>query len=77
MKANFKRAGIVGLTVHDLRRTSATLVYNGLAGDMEAAARHIADTPEMAERTYVQKSVEVKLPGLKAIGAMIAEAKAA
>lgn len=74
-KALFRRAGIGDVTPHDLRRTSATFVYNELRGNLDAAAAHIADTKAMAEKTYVQKSVDVKLPGIEAIGKLIAKAR--
>lgn len=74
-KALYRRAGLKNIHVHDLRRTSATYVYNESEGDMTAAARHIADTPEMAERTYVQKDVKVKLPGIQAIGSVLDRAR--
>ncbi len=73
-KALYRRAGLENLTRHDLRRSSATFVYNGLEGNVEAAARHIADTKEMAERVYIQKAAEVKLPGIEAIGKVMREA---
>lgn len=71
----YRRAGIKNLTTHDLRRSSATYVYNELEGDLEKAAAHIADTKEMAERTYIQKDPNVKLPGMRAVGAVLARAR--
>jgi len=76
-RALYKRAGVAGVTTHDLRRTSATFVHNELGGDLDAAARHIADTKEMAAKTYVQADPKVKLPGLQAIGRVMAEARKA
>lgn len=74
VKALYKRAGIENMHTHDLRRSSATLVYNA-TGSMDTAASHIEDTKEQAERTYVQKAVETKLPGIRAISEVIAKAR--
>ena len=63
------------LEAHFKSIRAATIVYNELDGDLGAAAKHIADTPEMAERTYVQKDVRVKLPGLQAVAAVIGRAR--
>jgi integrase len=76
LKQLFKRAGCPDLRVHDLRRSSATFVYNGLEGNLSAAARHIADTEKMAEAVYVQKDVTKNLAGIDAISAVINGARA-
>lgn len=76
-KRLFARAGMPSLRIHDIRRTSATLVYHGLGGDMASAAKHIGDSPQMAEAVYVQKRADANLPGIKAVSAVIANARKA
>lgn len=75
MKRLFARAGMPDLRVHDLRRTSATLVYHALGGDLSGAAKHIGDTEKMAESTYIQKRADVNLPGIRAVSKVIALAR--
>lgn len=74
MRAVFARAGIEGCTTHDIRRSSATLLFNKLR-DMNAAAQHLGDTPEMAAKVYVQQDIATKLPGIEAISAIIKAAR--
>lgn len=75
-KRALRRAGLGDLRLHDLRRSSATYVYNSL-GDMKMAGAHIGDTPQQAEQTYVQKDAAVNLPGIEAVSAVIANARKA
>jgi integrase len=74
-KRALKRAGLDSVRLHDLRRSSATYLYNTL-GDMAKAGSHLGDTPQMAEQTYVQKDASVNLPGIMAVSAVIANARA-
>lgn len=76
LKQLFKRAGCPDLRVHDLRRSSATFVYNGLEGDLSAAARHIADSEKMAEAVYVKKDVMKNLAGIDAVSDVLERARA-
>ncbi len=75
LKRMFARAGLPDLRIHDLRRSSATYVYNGLEGDLARAANHIGDTEKMAEAVYVQKDVAKNLPGIIAVSAMLTRAR--
>ena len=77
MKRLFKRAGMGDLRIHDLRRSSATYVYNELEGDLTRAANHIGDTEKMAESVYVQKDVAKNLKGIEAVSSVLAQARAA
>lgn len=75
MKALYKRAGLKGLHLHDLRRTAATYVHRGTEGDMRAAASFIGDTEEMAQRHYVKQSAETLLRPVNAIADVLASAR--
>jgi len=44
---------------------------------MASAAKHIGDSPQMAEAVYVQKRADANLPGIKAVSAVIANARKA
>ncbi len=76
-KRTLKRAGLGSVRLHDLRRSSATYVFNELGGDLTRAAGHIGDTESQADSTYVQRSEVVNLPGIKAVSAVIANARKA
>lgn len=76
MKALYKRAGVQGLHVHDLRRTSATYVNNESGGDLGLAARHIVDTEATARTHYVQEDTRLHLPAIRAVSAVLARARA-
>lgn len=76
-KRALKRAGLGSVRLHDLRRSSATYVFNELGGDLTRAAGHIGDTESQADSTYVQRSEVVNLPGIKAVSAVIANARKA
>lgn len=60
--AMYKRAGVEGLTRHDLRRTSATYVRDKLG--LSKAAEHIGDTVEMTRKHYAHSKPELKLKGI-------------
>ena len=75
MKKLFARAGIPDVRVHDIRRTSATLVYRGLGGDVQKAANHIGDSTKVAESVYIRKQVEDNLAGVEAATASILDAR--
>lgn len=77
MKRLFQRAGMGDLRIHDLRRSSATYVYNELEGDLTRAAAHIGDTEAMAESVYVQKDVAKNLKGIEAVSAVLEQARSA
>lgn len=76
-KKVLNRAGVGDSRLHDLRRTSATLVFNGLGGNLARAAGHLGDTEAMADAVYVQRSAAVNLPGIEAVSAVIANARKA
>lgn len=74
LKRMFKRAGLPDLRIHDLRRSSATYVYNSI-GDLAKAANHIGDTEKMAEAVYVQKDFAKNLEGIRAVSGVLARAR--
>lgn len=77
LKRLLRRAGLGDCRIHDLRRSSATFVYHGLGGNLTAAANHIGDSEKMADAVYVQRNAEVNLPGIRAVSAVIANARKA
>lgn len=77
VKQVFKRAGLGDVRRHDLRRSSATYVFDGLKGDLSKAANHIGDTEQMARKVYVQPGTAANLPGIEAATSVIEAAKKA
>lgn len=70
----YERAGITGLSRHDLRRTAATLAFR--ASGMKGAANFIGDTEEMAAKHYAQVSHEDRMAPVVAISDVLAQARA-
>lgn len=77
IKALYKRAGISGLHIHDLRRSSATYVHEESGGDKKQAAGFIGDTEAVADRHYIQDNPAVRMPAVKSLANVLARARAA
>jgi len=75
MKALYKRAGLKNIHVHDLRRSSATYVYDELGGDIDKAASHLGDTRDVTMTHYVQGDARVNLGGVQAVGGVLGRAR--
>lgn len=76
LKQLFKRAGIEGLQVRDLRRSSATFVYNENEGDAKLAATHLGDTEQVTLKHYAQQDPGVTLPAVQTMSAVLQRARA-
>lgn len=76
-KSLYRRAGVEGLHLHDLRRSAATFVHASTGGDMKAAASFLGDTEIMAAKHYVHSAPETLREPVNALSAFIRAAKAA
>lgn len=77
VKALYKRAGISGLHIHDLRRTSATYVNTETGGDKKITAGFIGDTEAVADRHYIQDNPAVRMPAVMGVASVLARARSA
>lgn len=75
VKAVYARAGIKGLTRHDLRRSAATMLYRITGGDMKAAANFIGDTEEMAAKHYAHSQASDRMGPVQAISDLLEKAR--
>lgn len=75
IQSAFKRAGLVGIRTHDLRKASASYVNLQMGGALEKAAAHIDDTPETTRRHYVQDVSRATLPAIEAVSDVIERAR--
>lgn len=76
MKALYRRAGLEGVHIHDLRRSAATYVDRELGGDTKAAAGFIGDTEAVADRHYIIDDASKRMRQVEAISAVINRAAA-
>lgn len=77
LKRLFARAGMPDLQVRDLRRTSATYVFNENEGDAKLAACHLGDTEAVTMKHYAQSDPKVTLPGVQTVSRVMQRARAA
>lgn len=77
MRSLFKRAKLEKLVPHDLRRSSATYVYNASEGDLGAAAKQISDSKETTGAVYIVENPNVHLPEMNKVSEVLAKARKA
>lgn len=77
MKQVFKRAGFPDIQPRDMRRTSATYVYNENEGDASLTANHIGDTEAITMKHYAKADPQVTLPAVQTISRVMMRARAA
>jgi len=74
IRAVYKRAGIEGLTRHDLRRSAATMVFRD-SGDMKLAANFIGDTEATTARHYAHATAADRIKPVEAISKILDQAR--